>query len=139
MLLAISKWLSWVVEPPSGSSDEAANEGHSLSTVSLERLMQLGLRLRESTPLSGSCHQLLRFNLYNLGDDPVTVSAVALSDTAGQKLQCEVVPPVVVQAGVRYPFMFELRTALGSEAVEIHVEGIYGQRAWVQAPALPGA
>ena len=60
MLLGITKWLAWVVEPPIGSSDESRNDGSSLSTVPIERLRELGLRLRESTPLSGDDHQLLR-------------------------------------------------------------------------------
>jgi hypothetical protein len=137
VLLGITKWLTWVVRPLDSSNETESPERHPLSTVFLERLMELAPRLQERTPMSGGDHQLVRFNLLNLGSESVTVSAVALRGTAGQILHCEVVPPVVVPADVRYPFMFELRAALGSADVEVQVEQTSGQRAWVLAPSLP--
>ena len=81
-------------------------------------------------------HHLLRFNRLNLGGDPATVCAIALSGK-GEVLRCEVVPSVVVRAGARYPFALEVRTGLVSEDVDIQVDSGTGVRAWVSASCLP--
>ena len=48
-------------------------------------------------------------------------------------LRCEVAPSVVVWAGARYPFMLEVGTGLVLETVDIQVERVTGERAWVSA------
>ena len=140
MLFGITKWLTWAVRPIRTEAGRAKEAAVSLpAIVSPQRLMELGVGpLLEATPEPGGLevHQLLRFNLLNLGGDPATVCAIALRGNRGV-VRCEVAPPVVVRAGARYPFMLEIRTRLVSEAVDIEVEHVTGERAWVSASCLP--
>jgi hypothetical protein len=139
VLFGITKWLTWAVRPlrtEAGQAQEAAVS--LLAVVSPQRLMEL-VPLLDATAEGGAdlgVHQLLRFNLLNLGGDPATVCAIALRGNR-EVLRCEVVPSVVVRAGARYPFALEVRTGLVSEDVDIQVELGTGERAWVSASCLP--
>jgi len=139
VLFGITKWLTWAVRPIQTEAGQAKEDAVSLAAVvSPQRLMEL-VPFLEATGEPGrglEVHQLLRFNLLNLGGDPATVCAIALRGTC-DVLRCEVAPSVVVRAGARYPFMFEVRTGLASEAVDIQVERVTGERAWVSASCLP--
>jgi hypothetical protein len=139
VLFGITKWLTWAVRPIAIEADQAKDAAVSLLTfVSYQRLMELA-PLMEATAARGGgldVHQLLRFNLLNLGGDPATVCAIALKGR-GEVLRCEVVPSVVVRAGARYPFALEVRTGLVSEDVDIQVDSGTGVRAWVSASCLP--
>jgi hypothetical protein len=140
VLFGITRWLTWAIRPiQAEAGQEAKKTPVSLpAVVSPQRLMELA-PLLEATPELRSgldVHQLLRFNLLNLGGDPATVCAIALKANR-EVLRCEVAPSVVVRAGARYPFMLEVRTGLVSEAVDIQVERGTGERTWVSASCLP--
>jgi hypothetical protein len=141
VLLGITTWLTWTVRPvQSGVGQARENAAISLSIVSLQRLMELASRLQgsiEGTAASFGLHQLVRFNVYNFAEEPATVCAVALKTIGGETLRCELVPSVVVQAGARYPFMFEILTGPVAEGVDMQVEQTSGQRVWVSAHCLP--
>ena len=138
-MFGITKWLKWAVRPIQTEAGQAKEAAISLpAVVSPRNLMEL-VPLLEATAEPGGgpdVHQLLRFNLLNLGGDPATVCAIALRGNR-EVLRCEVAPSVVVRAGARYPFMLEVRAGLISEAVEIQVEHVTGERAWVLASCLP--
>jgi hypothetical protein len=140
VLFGITKWLKWAVRPIHTEAGQAKEAAISLpAVVSPQRLMELVPLLEETTVTPGGgpeVHQLLRFNLLNLGGDPATVCAIALRGDR-EVLRCEVAPSVVVRAGARYPFMLEVRAGLVSEAVDIQVEHATGERAWVSASCLP--
>jgi hypothetical protein len=138
VLFGITKWVTWALRPARIEAGQAKETTVSLvAVVSFQRLKELApLLAAAAAPGSLEVHQLLRFNLLNLGGDPATVCAIALGGNR-EGLRCEVAPSVVVRAGARYPFMLEVRTALVSEAVEIQVEHGTGERAWVSASCLP--
>jgi hypothetical protein len=139
VLFGITKWLTWAVRPISTEAGQAKESAFSLTAVvSPQRLMELVPLLGATAELGGGLevHQVLRFNLLNLGGDPATVCAIALKGDR-EVLRCEVAPSVVVRAGARYPFMLEVRAGLVSEAVDIQVEGVTGERTWVSASCLP--
>jgi hypothetical protein len=141
VLFGITKWLTWAVRPIQTEAGQEKEAAVSLlaAVVSVQRLREL-VPLLEARAEPGSgleVHQLLRFNLLNLGGDPATVCAIALRGNR-EVLRCEVAPSVVVRAGARYPFMLEVRAWLVSEAVDIQVERATGERAWVSASSLPG-
>jgi hypothetical protein len=140
-LFGITWWFTWAVRPipiEAGHTKEAAVS--LLAVVSYQRLMELAPLLEATAERGGSLdvHQLLRFNLLNLGGDPATVCAIALRGNR-EVLRCEIAPSVVVRAGARYPFMLEVRAGLVSEAVEVQIERGIGERAWVSASCLPSA
>ena len=139
MLLGITKRFTWAVRPISTEIGASEAEADPLSVVSFQRLSELRPRLQEVPEGAGrgEHHQLLRFNLLNLGDKQVTVCAIAVTSAGQEMLRCQVVPPVIVRAGARYPFMLEIRTGLGSEAVDIQVERAPDDRVWVSAAGLP--
>jgi hypothetical protein len=137
-LLGITTWLTWAIR------DEISPAGQSafspIATVSHQRLTELGpvsLQAAAAPGVGFELHQLLRFNLLNLGDDPATVCAVALRTTSGAMLPCELAVPVVIRAGARYPFMLEVRSEVVSEAVDVQVERVPGDRVWISASCLP--
>jgi hypothetical protein len=138
-LFGITKWLTWAVRPIQTEAGQGKEAAVSLpAVVSLQRLMELAPLLK-ATPEPGGgleVHQLLRFNLLNLGGNPATVCAIALKGSR-EVLRCEIAPSVVVRAGARYPFMLEVRTGLVSEVVDIQVERDTGERVWVSASCLP--
>jgi hypothetical protein len=139
VLFGITMWFTLEVRPfqtEAGQAKEA--EVSLLAVVSHRRLMELAPLLRATAEPGGGLdvHQLLRFNLLNLGGDPATVCAIALRGNR-EVLRCEVAPSVVVRAGARYPFMLEVRTRLVSEDVDIQVERVTGERAWFSASCLP--
>jgi hypothetical protein len=139
VVFGITKWLTWPIRPIQTEAGHAKNATVSLpALVSHQRLMELTPFLEALAEPGGglAVHQLLRFNLLNLGDDPATVCAIALRGNR-EVLHCEVAPSVVVRAGARYPFMLEVRTRLVSEAVDIQVERATGERAWFSASCLP--
>jgi hypothetical protein len=139
VLFGITKWFTWAVRPIQTEAVQAKEAAVSLlAVVSYQRLMELAPRLEVTVEPRGGLdvHQLLRFNLLNLGGDPATVCGIALKGNR-DVLRCEVAPPVVVRAGARYPFMLEVRSGLVSEAVDIQVERGTGERAWVSAASLP--
>ena len=141
-LLGVTRWLSWTVRPVlTGTGQTPGPVANLLSIPSLPRLLELSPRLREANENPGGLelHRLLRFNLLNLGENAVTVVAIALTNATRETVRCEVVPPVVVRAGARYPFMVEVTTGLGSEAVDIQVEDTHGERVWASAACLPSA
>ena len=139
VLFGITRWLTWAVRPIQTEADQAKEDAVTFpAVVSYRRLMELA-PLLEATGAPGGgleVHQLLRFNLLNLGGDPATVCAIALRANL-EVLHCEVAPSVVVRAGARYPFMLEVRTGLMSEAVDIQVERGTGERLWVSASCFP--
>jgi hypothetical protein len=139
VLFGITKWLTWPVRPIQTEAGQAKEAAVSLlAVVSPQRVMELAPLLGATAEPGGSLevHQLLRFNLLNLGGDPATVCAIALRGNR-EVLHCDVAPSVVVRAGATYPFILEVRTWLASEAVDIQVEGGTGERAWVLASCLP--
>jgi hypothetical protein len=139
VLFGITMWFTLEVRPiqtEAGQANEA--EVSLLAVVSPRRLMELAPLLKATAKPGGGrdVHQLLRFNLLNLGGDPATVCAIALRGNC-EVLRCEVAPSVVVRAGARYPFMLEVRARLVSEDVDIQVERGTGERAWFPASCLP--
>ena len=141
VLLGITKWFRWTLRPLKDDIPLARQMAVPLTVVFPQRLIELGSRLQAYT--EGVCsahqfHQLLRFNLYNFGEARTTVCAVAVTNAGGETLRCEVVPPVVLEPGARYPFMFEVvTTTVRSEEVGIQVEQEAGQYVWVSARSLP--
>jgi hypothetical protein len=108
-----------------------------MSSVSFQRLKELGSRLEPGAErnVNGS-HQLVRFNLYNFGEQPVVVCAIGLPNIRGETLRCEVVPSIVVAAGARYPMIVEVMNGPIQEVAQIAVD-INGQRLWVATQSLP--
>ena len=108
-----------------------------MSSVSLQRLKELGSRLEPSAERNvNGCHQLVRFNLYNFGEQPVVVCAIGLTNIRGETLRCEVVPSIMVAAGARYPMMVEVMNGPIQEVAQIAVD-MNGQRLWVATQSLP--
>ena len=108
-----------------------------MSNVSFKRLNELGFRLERSAGHNVyERHQLIRFNLYNFGEQPVVVCAIGLPNIRGETLRCEVVPSLVIAAGARYPMMVEAMNGPVQEVAQIAVD-IDGQRLWVATQSLP--
>jgi hypothetical protein len=133
-------WLTWAIRSvQDGSARVTENAGADLSSVSLHRLKELGSRLDTNSDRSVTdveVHQLVRFNLYNFGEQSATVSAIALRTLRGETLSCELVPAVVVAAGARYPMMVEAMGGPVAEGADIEVD-VGRRRLWVSAQALP--
>ena len=137
ILLAVTMWLTWAIRPDPNSSDIDGHGGVQMSSVSLQRLKELSSRFEPSAERNVSgYHQLVRFNLYNFGEQPVVVCAIGLPNTRGETLHCETVPSIVVAAGARYPMMVEVMNGPIKEVAEIAVK-INGQRLWVATHSLP--
>jgi hypothetical protein len=137
ILLAVTMWLTWTIRPDPNSSQIDPHIDIHMSNVSWQRLKELNSRLgpRAQRNVNG-CHQLIRFNLYNFGEQPVVVCAIGLPNTQGETLRCEVVPSIVVAAGARYPMMVEVTNGPIQELAQIAVD-INGQRLWVATQSLP--
>jgi hypothetical protein len=137
ILLAVTMWLTWAIRPDPDSSDVERPVGDQLSSVSFQRLKELGVRLapRALRDIDG-VHQLVRFNLYNFGEQPVVVCAMELPNVRDEILHCDVVPSIVVAAGARYPMMVEVLNGPIQEVAQIAVD-INGQRVWVETQSLP--
>ena len=130
-------WLTWAIRPDPGSPENDRQVETQMSSVSLQRLKDLGSRLESHLRRQvNDCHQLVRFNLYNFGEQPVIVCAMELPNIRGETLRCEVVPSIVVGAGVRYPMMVEVTNGPVQEMAHIAVD-INGQRVWVATQSLP--
>ena len=138
IFLAITMWLAWTIRSAETSAGEPDSAATSMSTVSLQRLMELGSRLQEKLEPNAAldAHQLIRFNLYNFGEEPVAVRAVGLTNLQREGLRCELVPSVVVAPGARYPVMIETTKGPVTEAVDVEVD-VRGRRAWVSVQSLP--
>ena len=136
VLLGITMWLTWPVRPAKNNSERLSR----ISIVSYQRLRDIGSRLgvkNERPAAPGGSHQLVRFNVYNFGEQAVSLCAVALKTLAGQTLSCELIPSLVVGPGARYPLLTEITTGPVAEAVDIQVEHALGHRLWVSAQPLP--
>lgn len=132
-------WLTWTIRPVVDGSDVVENMSGRISSVSLQRLRELGSRLEANSDGAATdvkVHQLVRFNLYNFGVESVVVRAIALKTPRGENLSCELVPSVVVAAGARYPVMVEVMSGPVAEAADIEVD-LRGRRLWVSARGLP--
>ena len=138
ILLALTMWLTWTIRPVVNGSDVVVNTSGRVSSVSLQRLRELGSRLEADSDRAATdkVHQLVRFNLYNFGEESVIVRAIALKTLRGENLSCELVPSVVVEAGARYPVMVEVTWGPVAEAADIEVD-IRGRRLWISARGLP--
>jgi hypothetical protein len=137
ILLAVTMWLTWTIRPDSNSSQIDRHVDVQMSNASLQRLKELGARLEPLAQRTvNECHQLIRFNLYNFGEQPVVVCAIGLPNIQGETLRCEVVPSIVVAAGARYPMMVEVTNGPIQELAQIAVD-INGQRIWVATQSLP--
>jgi hypothetical protein len=138
-LLGITKWFRWTVGPDLTGAIGTGDDGAPLKVVSIQRLKELAPRLQQVTEGAGRAghHELVRFNLLNLDDEPVAVCAIGLPNVSRQMLRCDVVPAVIVDGGAVYPFMLEIRSGLGLELVDIQIEPAFGDREWVFALGLP--
>ena len=130
-------WLAWTIGPDPNSSDVEPDAALQMSTVSFQRLRELASRFQPN-PEHGvnGPHQLIRFNLYNFGEQPVVVCAIGLPRRHGETLRCEVVPSIVVAAGARYPMMVEVMDGPVQHIAEIAVDS-NGRRTWVATQSLP--
>jgi hypothetical protein len=130
-------WLTWTIRPDPNSSQIDRHVDIQMSSVSWQRLKELASRLEPHAQRNVTgCHQLIRFNLYNFGAQPVVVCAMGLPNIQGETLRCEVVPSIVVAAGARYPMMIEVTNGPIQEVAQIAVD-INGQRLWVATQSLP--
>ena len=133
-------WMTCTIRPVQREGESIVNDvGACLAPVSVQRLRELGPRLLETTDRTVTPtgdHQLVRFNLYNLGEEPVTVCAVAVRSLRGERLSCELLPRPVVAAGARYPIALEVGNGPVDEAVDVEVTA-RGHGVWVSAPLLP--
>jgi hypothetical protein len=88
LLLGITMWLTWTVRPTQSASERLAQDAAApISIVSYRRLMSIGSRLEvkaEPTQVPMGTHQLVRFNVYNLGEASMTLCAVALKTLNGE-------------------------------------------------------
>jgi len=126
-------WLTWTIRPIDGAKNDPI-----IASVSIQRLGELAPRLqphRDST-IVADLHQLVRFNLLNFGEQPVTVSAIALANLRGDTLTCDLIPPVVLRPGARYPMSIEVTKGPVAEAVHVGVD-LDGRCHWVPAQSLP--
>ena len=141
ILLALTMWLTWTIRPVQSGGDVAEHVSGPVCSVSLQRLRELASRLAansDGVSTDVTVHQLVRFNLYNFGEESVLVRAIALKTLRGESLNCELVPSVVVAAGTRYPVMVEVTRGPVVEAADIEVD-IRGLRFSVSARGLPSS
>ena len=137
ILLGMTMWIVWRIRSTEDSG--GIENAPPISPVSIYRLKEIGPRLEAEAgqPASdGRVHQLVRFNLYNFGEGPVNVCAVALTNTRGLTLRCELLPAVAVGPGARYPMMIELADGPVTEAPDVETD-VGGQRAWIGVRNLP--
>ena len=141
VLLGVTLWLTWTVRPTQNGSERLSPDTAApILIVSPQRLMSIGSRLEvqtEQTAAAGGAHQLVRFNVYNFGEQSLTLCAIALKSLSGETLSCELVPSLVVRPGTRHPFMAEVTAGPVAEGVDIEVEHLVGQRLWASAQLLP--
>ena len=133
VLLAVPMWRTWSIH-----AVEQDDVPVTISTVAVTRLRQLEPRLHSNSELGTGrdAHQLVRFNILNLSEQPVTITAVALTTVHGERLVCDVVPPILVAPDARYPIVVEVTRGPVNEAVQVEVD-TSGQRLWVPAQFLP--
>jgi hypothetical protein len=137
ILLAVTMWLTWAIRPDPNSAEIDPPVDSQMLSVSFQRLKELGSRLAPRAQRDVNAgHQLVRFNLYNFGEQSVVVSAMALPNARGETLHCEVAPSIVVAAGARYPMIFEVLNGPIQEVAQIAVE-MNGRRSWVATQSLP--
>src|SRR5262249_2454639 len=119
ILLAVPMWMTWTIRP----IDDAKN-APIIASVSIQRLRELAPRLQShrDSRIATDLHQLVRFNLLNFGEQPVTVSAIALANLRGETLTCDVIPRVVLGPGARYPMSIEVTKGPVAEAVHVGVD-----------------
>lgn len=138
-ILGITERFAWVTLPGSVMTD---CETHGVSVVSMQRLTELGARLRETTDIAGRSASpvLLRFNLLNLSSHAVTVCGIGLESVHQEALRCEVMPPVAIASGACYPlaveFESENESELGSAAVQVQLLLGANERVWVSVPGI---
>jgi hypothetical protein len=133
ILLAVPMWLTWTIRPIDGAKNDPI-----IASVSIQRLRELAPRLQSNrhSTVAVDLHQLVRFNLLNFGEQPVTVTAIALANLRGETLTCDLIPPVVVGPGARYPMSIEVTRGPVTEAVQVGVD-LDGRCHWVPAQSLP--
>ena len=138
-LLGITRVFRWTVGLDRNEAIGAGDDVAPLKIVSIQRLKELAPQLVQVPEgAGGGGHpELVRFNLLNLNDEPVTVRAIGVPNARQEMLRCDVVPAVIVGGGGIYPFMLEIRSGLGSELINIEVEGTSGDRGWILARGLP--
>ena len=142
MLLAVTMWMAWTVRSAQkmGGTEASENLTEQISIVSPQRLRELGPRLEtelERMPPS-EVHQVIRFNLYNFGERPITVASVELTSLASHTLPCKLTPSVVIAPGARWPVMVETMKGPVGEVVRVEVD-VRGRRSWVSVQSLPRA
>jgi hypothetical protein len=134
-------WITWTLRPtPNHGEPVPANAAPRILIVSPQRLRNIGSRLElesEQTAATDRSHQLVRFNVYNFGEQSLTLCAIALRSLGGETLTCELVPSLVIRAGARHPLLTEVTAGPVAEAVDIEVEYLAGRRRWVEAQVLP--
>lgn len=137
VILGITKRFAWLVLPDSFETDSL--ETGIVSVPSMQRLFELALRLRSVTDVEtcSAGHLLLRFNLLNLSDAAISVCAIGLRSRSQETLRCELVPHVAIGEGARYPFGVEVKSQLGSAAVEVHLQLGDEDRLWIPVADLP--
>jgi hypothetical protein len=85
----------------------------------------------------GGVHQLVRFNVYNFGEQSATLCAIALTSLSGERLNWELVPRLVVRKEARHPLMFEMTAGPVAQIVDIEVGHVAGPQLWVSPQLLP--
>jgi hypothetical protein len=137
VLLAVPMWMTWTIRPgQDGDANPPTNNAVPIAMVSWARLQELGPRLSIGTSRSGPhVHELVRFNLYNFGEQSITVCRLCLRSIRGESFECDITPPVAVSAGERYPFLAEVRFGPVAETVQVEVD-VHDRRAWVTAQRL---
>ena len=131
-------WATWTI---SRSECESAapteNIDVPMATVSFERVRELQPRLSTAAvAATRPAHQLVRFNLYNFGEEPVVVCGIALQNVHGDRFECTLLPSITVGAGARYPVVLEVVHGPVTEIVHAEVDD-RGRRFWVTAQTLP--
>jgi hypothetical protein len=138
-MLAVTMWMTWTIH---GADTELSEDTRgALSAVSLQRLKAIGPHLVDDSHSAGKqtgSHQLVRFNLYNFGEKPVSVVAIALKNLQGERLSCPLLSTVMVSAGARQPFSAEVTRGPVLLGAEVAVEDSAGQRDWISVHLLPG-
>jgi hypothetical protein len=141
VLLGITMWVTWTLRPTQNDTAPlAANAAPRISMVSPQRLKRIGSWIEpksEHHDRARESHHLVRFNVYNFGNESVTLHAIALKTLDGETLTCELVPALVVRSGARHPLLAEVTSGPVAEAVEIEAEPVVGRRLWVDVRVLP--
>jgi hypothetical protein len=137
IILAVSMWMAWSIRPLRDAGASTAGIEPPLAIPSQARLRELGPRLSNTGgPSAGPVHQLVRFNLYNVGEQPVVLYGLGLLSIRGEPFECAPATPITVNAGARYPVMVEVQYGPLEEAVRVEVD-VGGQRIRVMARRLP--